>query len=42
MDTFKTNYADLVNAYGNDLKSYYIHYKDVGKAEGRIGYTKIK
>lgn len=32
---YKKNYIDLQNAFGNDLKAYYLHYIDYGKAEGR-------
>ncbi len=42
VDIYKANYADLVNAYGNDLKSYFLHYKDIGKTEERIDYINIK
>lgn len=32
---YKANYKDLQNKYGNDLKSYYIHYIKYGYKEGR-------
>ena len=34
---YRENYADLQSAYGNDLKSYYLHYMNFGKKEGRSG-----
>ncbi len=30
-----SNNGDIKVAFGNDLKSYYIHYMTNGKAEGR-------
>ena len=35
---YKANYEDLVKAFGDNLKNYYLHYKDSGKIEGRIAY----
>ena len=37
---YKNTYVDLQKAYGNDLRSYYIHYIVFGKAEGRCGIKK--
>lgn len=34
---YRGNYADLQSAYGNNLKSYYLHYMNFGKKEGRSG-----
>ena len=36
---YRARYADLMDWLGNDLRSYYIHYKDHGKAEGRDAQT---
>ncbi|MGO5230903.1 hypothetical protein ACTQ1U_07610 [Thermoguttaceae bacterium LCP21S3_D4] len=36
VNVYKKNYSDLRSAFGNDLKSYYIHYITSGKAEGRV------
>jgi len=36
--TYKSRYPDLQQAFGNNLKAYYIHYLTVGKAEGRTGF----
>lgn len=33
---YKARYADLRAVFGNDLKSYYLHYIGSGKAEGRV------
>jgi len=33
---YKTNNTDLVEAFGNDTKKYYIHYIEYGKNEGRV------
>lgn len=35
VNVYKRNYSDLRSAFGNDLKSYYMHYMTNGKAEGR-------
>lgn len=32
---YMNRYADLKNAYGNNLREYYIHYIYSGKKEGR-------
>jgi len=34
---YQNRYIDLQNAYGNNLPSYYFHYINYGKNEGRIG-----
>ena len=34
--SYKNTYKDLRQTFGNDLKSYYIHYINFGKREGRI------
>ena len=34
---YKNRYADLKKAFGNNLCSYYLHYIEYGKAEGRNG-----
>ena len=36
---YRARYADLFDWLGNDLKQYYLHYKDYGKAEGRDAQT---
>ena len=36
---YRARYADLFDWLGNDLKQYYLHYKDYGKAEGRDAKT---
>ena len=36
---YRARYADLCDWLGNDLKRYYLHYKDYGKAEGRDAQT---
>lgn len=36
--TYMNNNPDLVAVFGNDLKSYYNHYIDNGRLEGRIAY----
>ncbi len=33
--TYKSRYPDLQRAFGSNLKSYYLHYKDYGLREGR-------
>ena len=33
--SYRNAYADLRQAFGNDLKSYYLHYMNCGKKEGR-------
>ena len=43
--SYKNAYADLRKSFGNDLKKYYMHYLNYGKAEGRkeiSGVTKVK
>ena len=35
--SYKNQYVDLRRAFGNDLKSYYQHFVEHGKDEGRIG-----
>ncbi len=37
VQTYRKRYADLRNAYGDDLKKYYMHYLLYGKKEGRSG-----
>ena len=32
---YNNKYADLRNSFGNDLPSYYRHYIEYGKQEGR-------
>lgn len=34
---YKARYSDLRNAFGDNIKAYYLHYITNGKAEGRIG-----
>ena len=41
LSVYKSNYSDLRAAFGNDNKSYYLHYIDYGKKEGRNAVTKI-
>ena len=41
LGVYKSNYSDLRDAFGNDNKSYYLHYIDYGKKEGRNAVTKI-
>ena len=36
---YQANYTDLYNRYGNDLKSYYLHYMNNGYKEGRNATT---
>ena len=38
---YKNNYMDLQQAFGNDLKPYYMHYIQNGKAEGRNAESQI-
>ena len=33
---YRNNYGDLQAAFGNDLKSYYFHYINLGEKEGRV------
>ena len=33
---YRERYKDLLALWGNDMRQYYYHYKDYGKAEGRI------
>ena len=43
--SYKNSYADLRQAFGSDLKQYYLHYITCGKNEGRTdisGITEIK
>ena len=35
--SYRNQYPDLRQAYGSNLKSYYMHYIDYGYAEGRQG-----
>ena len=35
--SYRARYADLDAAFGDDLASYYTHYIEYGKAEGRNG-----
>ncbi len=35
--SYKNQYVDLRNAFGSDLKSYYMHYMYHGRKEGRAG-----
>ena len=39
--TYMDNYPDLRAAFGDDLKLYYIHYIQTGKAEGRNASTSL-
>ena len=39
VQVYKNNYKDLANSFGNDLKKYYEHYVDYGKAEGRTAVS---
>jgi uncharacterized repeat protein (TIGR02543 family) len=36
VNTYKANYVDLQNAFGNNTAAYYMHYITNGKAEGRV------
>lgn len=36
VNIYRNNYADLRAAFGDDLKSYHLHYINYGKKEGRI------
>ena len=38
---YKNNYTDLQRTFGNNLKSYYLHYINNGKSEGRNAKTII-
>lgn len=38
---YRGNYADLILAYGDDLKPYYLHYVNYGQKEGRVATRKI-
>jgi hypothetical protein len=35
--SYMEKYEDLRNAFGDDLKAYYVHYINYGQAEGREG-----
>jgi hypothetical protein len=35
LDVYKANNADLVNTFGDDTRTYYIHYIKYGKSENR-------
>lgn len=35
--SYRLQYSDLRRAYGNNLKSYYLHYLQWGRQEGRKG-----
>ena len=35
VNVYKSNYQDLQNAFGNNIKEYYIHYMIYGRDEGR-------
>ena len=39
---YQSNYGDLQNAFGDNLKLYYLHYIDYGRAEGRNGKDYIQ
>ena len=41
VNSYRNQYGDLRAAYGDDLISYYLHYIDYGRSEGRqgSGYT---
>ena len=39
---YKNNYLDLINAFGNNTKSYYMHYINYGKRENRVADRMIK
>lgn len=41
VEIYRNNYADLEQAYGDQWRSYYIHYIYAGKSEGRIANQKI-
>ena len=34
---YRARYGDLQNAFGDNLKEYYMHYINYGKKEGRNG-----
>jgi len=36
---YKNNYADLRNAFGDNMKSYYQHYIQFGRNEGRQAHN---
>jgi hypothetical protein len=33
--SYKDKYEDLRNAFGDDIKAYYVHFVNYGQAEGR-------
>ncbi|MCD8110160.1 MAG: vancomycin resistance protein, partial [Clostridiales bacterium] len=35
VSVYKSRYADLRKAFGNDLEQYYLHYIRYGRGEGR-------
>ena len=37
VQTYRERYADLNAAFGDDWKSYFVHYLKCGKNEGRSG-----
>lgn len=37
VNVYRDRYGDLQQAFGDDLRSYYIHYLDNGLGEGRTG-----
>ena len=39
LKAYKSNYADLVNAFKANNELYYWHYMNYGKAEGRIAFS---
>lgn len=36
LGVYKSNYSDLRAAFGNDNKSYYLHYIDCGKRKAEM------
>lgn len=42
VDIYMSNYPALVNQYGSDIRSYYVHYQLKGKALGYNGKTRIE
>ncbi|MBQ9608083.1 MAG: polysaccharide deacetylase family protein [Lachnospiraceae bacterium] len=39
---YKNNYGDLISAFGDNSKNYYLHFIKVGQGEGRIADRMIK
>ena len=37
VNAYRANYTDLENAFGDNLKQYYIHFSIFGFGEGRVG-----